>query len=248
MAIEFLNAGNIQPEYTSWFFYGGTRSGKTTAASTFPRPLFIQPKLEDSQITLQGMAHVDYIFTWGIERTNEILIELEARSAKAQALWAKNTDEAIAEGDALFPWQTIVVESLTHYCDHLVEELTRGSMLDMDQQKWGKLSSHLRNIHARLRSLPVHIVYVALDKRIHNKKGDLVGADFAFPGQQSERLPSACGSVVHFERIPGNPRDIFRAHLAKHSVFAAGTRYKVLRGIKKLEPFDWSGIATKLGW
>lgn len=244
MAIDFLKASEVKPGYTSWFFYGETRTGKTTAAATFPKPLFIQPTLEDSHVSLTHLDHVSVVFTDKMEKTDEIITELEARAAKAVPLWKANRYD---EGDKIFPWETVVVESLTHYCDGVIEELTKNGRVDMDQQKWGKLTAHLRGIHTRLKALPVHVVYVALVKKVYDRTGHLVDSDFAFPGGMQMKLPSACNGVVYFEKKDGKPT-LYTAHLTTTGVYSAGNRYQQLRGMRNLMPFKWSELAPKLGF
>lgn len=254
MAIEVMNASSLKSEFTTWFFYGRTRTGKTTAAATFPKPLFIQPASEDSIDTLQGMD-VDYVMLRAekmpktgdssiMEPMNQILGMLEGRFEKAQKLW-KAGDEA--GGNEAFPWMTVVFESISHYTDMLQEELTRHAMLDMDQQKWGKLSAHMRSVHERLKNLQVHVVYVSLVSEVYDQKGKLIKAEPLFPGQMSMKLPSACGGVVYFDRASGNPNDIFSAHFTRKDVYNAGVRYPPLRALKTQRPFDFGEIASKLG-
>lgn len=268
MPMQIMNTSALVSEFTSWFFYGKTRTGKTTAAATFPRPLFLQPASEDSIDTLAGMD-VDYVIIKPerIAKTGDssvmavmdgVLSDLEQRYEKADKLWntaagarERGEDEEAAElqakGDELFPWMTVVMESVSHYTDMVQEELTRHAQIDMDQQKWGKLSAHMRSVHERLRNLNVHRVYISLVNEIHDRQGKLIKAEPLFPGSMSLRLPAACGGVVYFERRQGSPNDIYIAHFARTEVYSAGARYPKLRDLKKQMPFDFDQIAGKLG-
>lgn len=268
MAMQIMNTAALVSEFTSWFFYGKTRTGKTTAAATFPRPLFLQPASEDSIDTLAGMD-VDYVIIKPERSTKTgdssvmtvmdgVLSDLEQRYEKADKLWTfaararedGKVEEAAGyqeQGDALFPWMTVVVESVSHYTDMVQEELTRHAQIDMDQQKWGKLSAHMRSVHERLRNLNVHRVYISLVSEIFDRQGKLTKAEPLFPGNMSLKLPSACGGVVYFERKQGSPNDIYIAHFARTDQYSAGARYPALRDIKKQMPFNFDQIATKLG-
>jgi len=248
MAIEFKNAGEIVTPWTSWFFYGATRAGKTTAAATFPRPVFLVPAQEKSHISLMGRHDVDYKLIESSHMMHETVAELEARHQRARPLWDTGSEDALAEADTIFPWQTVVLESMTHYADLIQEELTRGATVEMDRQKWGKLGSHLRSIHMRLRALPVHTIFTSLEDRIHDEKGKLVSGGPMFPGKTQFKMPSACDGIVYFERKAGNPNDIFLAHFTKQEVFVAGTRFPRLTAKRSLKPFTWAEVAETLGW
>jgi hypothetical protein len=254
MPIQVMNTESLVSEFTSWFFYGRTRTGKTTAAATFPAPIFLQPMNEDSIDTLQGMS-VDYIplrptrlgkggDTQIISVMDEALSHLENKLIDARKLWDRGDMDG---GNAIFPWMTVVFESISHYTDMLQEELTRHAMIDMDQQKWGKLSAHMRSVHERMKSLPVHVVYVSLVSEKHDQKGKLISGEPVFPGQMSMKLPSACGGVVYFDRREGNPQDIYSAHFTRTDVFNAGVRYPKLRSLKTQRPFNFAEIAKLLG-
>ena len=245
MTIKFLKLKEHKPAYTSWFFYGLTRSGKTTAAATFPHPLFIQPKGEGSIDSLSGHSTAQAVTVHtGLEML-ELLDHLTAKADEARPFFAKDNPK----GDEIFPWQTVVVESLTHYVDILEEGLTNGQKVHMDRQKWGKVSQHLKRVHSQLSNLPVHVIYISLCKEVHNEQGKLVKAEPYLSGSSSVKLPSSCGALVYFERIEGNPRDKFVAHLGSKGVYTAGARVKALEGLpRKLEPFQWSEIAKKLGY
>lgn len=244
MALKIQNTKNLGPRYGHWFFHGLTRSGKTIAASTFPTPIFIVPKLEGSHISLAGKSF-DVLEVDSASEMDEALTLLESRHVKAQKLWQSGKED---EGDAAFPWQTVVIESLTHYCDAIVEEYTRGGQTLMDKREWGKLSTHLRNVQARLRRLPVHGVFVALSKTLTDKEGKVLSIEPSFPGSMNEKLPSACEVVVYCERRAGKPRDLFTAHFNRAGVAVAGSRYDALTQQGTMRPFNFAEVEKILGW
>jgi len=252
MSLLIQNAGTTVLNYAHWFFYGRSRAGKTTAAGTFPRPLFLVPKQEGSHATLLGRADVDFILLEGTMTMAEALNDLDNRLLRANAFWKRGDEESLVRGDEIFPWGTVVVESITHYCDLIQEELTDGDKTMMSQWKWGKISTHLRHVQTRLRNLPVHAIFTSLDEEIYERDDDgkniLKSGRPMFPGKMTFKLPSACDCIVYFERKSGKPNDIFTAHLQPHGVFLAGCRPPQLKSIKSLRPFQFSEVATHFGW
>ena len=259
--IKFTSVEKVRPEYAHWFIYGKMRSGKTRAAATFPRPLFIVPYQEGSHVSLMGMKGIDFVLVHGsigepqrvaaepgtAYSLTSILADLEQRYAAAEKLWQKGTEEANIAADKLFPWETVVIESISHYTDLVQEELTRGNTLDMDRQKWGKLSAHLRSTHARLRSLPVHVVFIALSVEHFDGKGELRGGGPAFPGQMKYKLPSACECVVYMTHREGKGVGSYKAHFQTHQVFEAGCRYDELTKMGSMTPFSFAKVQKAIG-
>lgn len=244
MALQLQNTATLAPRFSHWFFHGLTRSGKTIAASTFPTPIFLIPTGEGSHVSLLGRSF-DLFEIAGPREMDEALSLLEARYEKAKRFWAQKQDEQAIEA---FPWETVVVESLTHYCDSIVEEFTRGGKTQMDRREWGKLSAHLRNLRARLLRLPVHVVFVALSKTVTDNEQNVIVIEPSFPGAMTEKLPSACDVVVYFERKPGSPRDLFTAHFNRAGKALAGSRYDALTKTGQLRPFSFEVVEKILGW
>lgn len=257
--IKVTNTKKIRPGYAHWFVYGRMRTGKTRMAATFPNPFYIVPYQEGSHVSLMG-RDIDFVLTHGYTgkarqvsggtaySMQEVLSHLEACHKKAKALWQKGDEDSIEAGYEAFPWETIVVESITHYTDLVQEELTRGNTLDMDQQKWGKLSAGLRSVHARLRALPVHVVFISLSVEHHNQKGELTGGGPAFPGNMKYKLPSACECVVFMDGIETkNGKGRYTAHFRKHGVFDAGCRFSQLTEMGSMAPFDFTRVEKILG-
>lgn len=224
MLIRKTNA-NASP-YKHVFIYGDTGSGKTTIAATFPNPLFLVPRNENSVLTLSDMD-IDYVVLGESDRgrpvaamdsMNHILSELEKMASASRAAEAKGDEEKAWE---LFPYETIVLESLTHYGEQVIDHVSekRGGK-GMDQQGWGLFANHFREVHTRLRGLPCHSVVTSLA----TTKGEgsaAKGVPF-ISGSTAEKLPSAMDMIGFLEecetkREKGAPPQKFsRLHLKKY--------------------------------
>jgi len=226
------------------FFYGPTGSGKTTAASTFPRPLFLTPANEGSELTLAGR---DFdVIKLGIDdngrqtpirpHISSVLTELDQR---LQTAMRAKTD---AEVVAAFPWETLVLESLTHYCDLVVEDVSNKGQKKMDQLGWGKVSTHLRTVYNRLNNLDCHVVLTSLEKVSVTSDGAAVGGPNV-TGSMAVKLPSACDIIGYCRTLPAQrPSEppTYRIHFQQHGPFAARSRF---RGFPPyLDDFNFSSV------
>jgi AAA domain len=229
MSLSARNAKDLIAPWTHWFLYGESRSGKTKSASTFPRPVFLVPYNEQSITTLRGLDMPYYEITGmkgavvnGSGGLEDVLTELETEYYK--------------DPDA-FPYETVVVESISHYSDLVADELTRGGKAFMDQAKWGQFLAHFRNVQSRLRRMDVHAVFTALSD-VKTTENTTIGGPL-IQGQTSKKLPSACDVIAYCEEIRAKT-SIYRMHLRRYGHFAAGSRFSKLPEI--IDDFDFKNI------
>lgn len=231
MALSFKNAKDIGIPWTAWFLYGPSGSGKTMAASTFPKPVFIVPKTENSIVTLRGLDFPYYE-----------VIDLKGKLVNGRGGMIAILDELIKEYKAdpnSFPFETIVIESVSHYSDLVIEDMTSGGKVAMDQQKWGLFTSHFRNIHTRLRDLEVHVVYTALAGLEEKKDGTVIGGPL-MSGASKLKLPSACDGIGFCETTGTGERAEYRTYFRKHKHFEARTRFRHIPEV--LTPFNFADV------
>lgn len=219
-------------------------SGKTTIASTFPRPLFLVPKNESSMLTLSGRNYPYILITdksspFRPRNPNDPNDYSEGGMDSVLTVLENQLDASIRQNKPeLFPFDTLAVEALTHYCDLVQDELTEGSTLNMDQPRWGKLASHLRNVHTRLRNMDLHVVFTALA----NTSKDSKEGGPAIPGSMAEKLPSAC-DVIGYVEVTDMGRDKpqrHTLHLRQRKQFFARTRFPNLPA--QIENFNFTKI------
>lgn len=254
--IQIQNTFEItEAPWTTWFLYGATGSGKTRAAATFPRPLFIVPTNESSHTTLLQLPQsYDFVIVGRDaagqrlpvrQHMAQILSDLEARYQQMMAAVARGDEAAAA---IAFPWETVVIESLTHYCDLVVEDISKFGQQQMDQRGWGLLSTHIRTIHDRLANLDVHVVYTSLDKV--EQKGD--GASAAVNGKPNitgslaDKLPSACDVIAYCEMLRVGQQQVktWRTHFTRRPPFDARARFAFPDYV---DDFDFARLAPLMG-
>lgn len=219
MSLSTKNASKMDTPWRHWFFYGPTGAGKTTLAATFPRPVFIEPKNEGSVETLRGLD-IDYYevvnlnskIVGGVGGMNKIIDEIE--------------NEYNADPNA-FPYDTIVVESISHYTDLIIEDITNGGQLHMDQPKWGVVLAHLRNIQTRLRNLDVHVVFTALAK-IDEKSNEGLPL---IQGASAKKLPSSCDVIGYCSLTDTKNFVKYETHFRRYKQYDARSRIKGFPGV-----------------
>lgn len=215
MKLKTKNAVDLTSPWTHWFLYGPTGCGKTTAAATFPRPLFIVPQNEGSIATLRGR---DFPYFEVVDMSSAL------RDGTGGMVRVLDAIEKLYHKDPNdFPFDTIVIESLSHYADLCIEELTDGSAKQMDQYRWGRLTSHMRNLQKRLRQLDVHAVFTALETTDVGDNGVVVGKPL-IQGQAAIKLPSAC-DVIGFMTASSGEKVKHTMHLRQYKSYAARSRF-----------------------
>jgi hypothetical protein len=135
-----------------------------------------------------------------------------------------------------FPFQTIVLESLSHYSDLVVESVSKQGRVNMDHRRWGEVATHFRTLHARLCMLDVHVVYIALAKTETNAEGAPVRGIPLLQGAAAVKLPGACGTVAYCELRGGK----YYVHTRKRGIFGARSRYDALPA--EIQDFDFGKV------
>lgn len=225
MALRKLHTSDERSlPWTRFFFAGNSGSGKTTIVGTFPNVLIIEPGMEASSTTLAETGVEAEV--WRID-SKEDLDQAFDELLLAHDKFLKTGD------DKHFPWESVALESITHYSDLLVAWLTKGYREDMNQRKWGDLSQLLINYHNKLASLQAHVIYTSLVDVKGGKEGEPVRVvPMIQGGRARDIIPSACNAVGFCEYstrlVQGKRIDDYRVHFKPYRNFPARTRYKWL--------------------
>lgn len=206
---------NMLPRNT-FLIYGDSRSGKTTFAATFPRPLFLSDVTEGGWDSIANMDD-DQLFepgvkpiVWGIEKMDD----MATARAKAEAL--------IASGRI----QTIVVDSLSYYCDLFLNFLFAMQAKKDTRAAYGDLGNHLRDLRVKTHVLNVNVVWLCLAK--HPDDVYPVGGPM-IPGQQADKFMAGC-HYIFYSRTHQEKRGqellpaTFEMRTKKYGGYIAGNR------------------------
>lgn len=181
--INLSQPTNVLPRNT-FLVYGDSRTGKTTWAATFPRPVFFSDATEGGWDSIANMSD-DQLFepgvkplVWAIEKMDDMV----TARAKAEPL--------IASGRI----QTIVTDSISYYCDLFLNFLLMAQAKKDTRSAYGDLGNHLRDLRVKTHMLPVNVVWLALAK--HPDDVFPVGGPM-IPGQQADKFMAGVHYIFH---------------------------------------------------
>jgi len=174
MAFKILKASELQRQITiNMLIYGAPGVGKTTFASTAPKPLIID--LENGSLALVGknvdIAQVDTL--------------QDAREAIKYAL---------EHG-----YQTVVIDSITRYAELLLDEILRENKRETARiQDWGEGVKRIKKLIWTLQGKSINTIFVALETE--EKDEDSLVKRPAVPGQLKTAIP-AIVDIVGYMRV-----------------------------------------------
>lgn len=181
---------NVLPRNT-FLAYGASRSGKTTWAASFPRPLFLSDVTEGGWDSIANMADDQFFepgvkpIVFGIETMGDMV------TARDRAL------PLILSGRV----QTIVVDSLSFYCDLALNNIVNMQAKHDQREAYGKLGAHLQDLRIKThtlgdpkaQSLTTNVVWLCLDKTDESGSTNFP----MIPGQQAAKFMAGVHFIFH---------------------------------------------------
>jgi len=174
MALKIIKSSELKRTITvNMLVYGPPGVGKTTFASTAPKPLIVD--LENGSLALVGkdvdIAQVDTL--------------QDAREAIKYAL---------EHG-----YQTVVIDSITRYAELLMDEILRENKRETARiQDWGEVVKRIKKLIWHLQSKNINTIFVALETE--EKDEETLVKRPAVPGQLKVAIP-AIVDIVGYMRV-----------------------------------------------
>lgn len=142
--------------WRSYVFYGRAGTGKTTLASTFPKPVLIVDCRDDGDDSVSDVKDLKVRDVTSIEELEETY------------RWLRDNPKA---------YKTVVIDTITQVQQILIEEISGksakrsgkqpGDWGTMTKAQWGKVSSKLKSLITDFRDLPMNVVFLA-QQRVFN--------------------------------------------------------------------------------
>jgi len=225
----------------TFLVYGDSRTGKTTWAASFPRPVFFSDVSEGGWDSIANMDD-DQLFepgvkplVWGIEQMDDMV------TARNKVI------PLIASGRI----KTIVIDSLSFYSDLFLNFLV-GMQAKKDMRSaYGDLGNHLRDLRVKTHSLGVNVVWLCLAK---HPGDDVPTGRPLIPGQQGDKFMAGVHFIFH-SRIHQEKRGqdlmppVFEMRTLKWNNYIAGNRLGGLAG-NLPDPLigNYETLITQLGF
>jgi len=209
--MQFQNAKDdaaVMP-WLKVFLYGATGAGKTLQASMFPEPLMLFPAVEGSITTVRGQD-VPYKAISSSKDMIDVLRYLN--------------DVQTRQGAEKLPASTLVLESMSHYCDMIAGEEAAKRPRGMDQQGWGAVKTHFQLITGLLANLQMHVIYTSLAAEPaleENRQGGPL-----ISGASKTLVPATCDAIIFMEQSGTPPKHT--AHLTTWRNYMARHRFRSL--------------------
>lgn len=187
MSVRFDSPDSMTGLPIRVFVYGAPRRAKTYFAGTFPNPVVLSAGQEGGDRTLQGLPNVT------VARVNN-------RTDMAEAV------RYIQQNHQARGWRTVVVDSATFYQDLVIGELTGATAgkanAKMDQQLWGQLELHiLKWLMPTLHALPLHVVWIALEKvEMNRATGAVIRIEPMLSGATAQKLPATTDLILYADQ------------------------------------------------
>ncbi len=139
----------------SWAVYGKSGTGKTTFASTFPKPMLLLDIMDQGTESIKDIKDIDVAELTGWDDMEAVFDLLEDPKCKYQTVVL----------DTCTQLQLLAAnEVLRRKRKPIVEELRWGTLT---RQDYGDLAAMMKSMITRFRNLPYEVVFIA-QERVNN--------------------------------------------------------------------------------
>lgn len=173
-------------EYVNVLMYGDNGTGKTHAAGTYPKPVFLA--LDPGFATLKRLPNPDDI--------QIVRIPDPARGDRAPLLQLHDMILWLQRGD--HDRQTVVLDSITELHKMVMTAVMRKrpTATVPDTDDYIEVNAKVENVAQMLRDLPMNVVFTGHHK-ILKKKDDVIGVRPNLSEKLSTTIGGMCDVVAH---------------------------------------------------
>lgn len=217
MALKIYNTADLRPEDQDLhvLFYGGVRTGKTTAATTFPAPIVLVPGLcGDELMTLAGQD-IPYSKFSSAAEAIQICKDLE----KDKKNGFKQTGG----------FRTIIVDNMTVAAQMWLGEFEASAGSNAQRDIWGSLYQTIVGMYRILHGMKgVHVIWICHDtiktytKTEGRTKETVAVGDFSVPGNAFTDVIAKTCIIAHTELLVTETKRLYRLWFKKHGIWTAG--------------------------
>jgi len=199
------------------FLYGLNRSGKTTHASTWPRPIYLVPSSAKNEM-ISVPDDITVIFFKGVEDFRDT---------------CKFVGDAISKNKPIGEYvpKTVIIDNITSMQMSWEEEIKfRRKINKLEWSDWDTLKSALAYAMMTLNDLPVHLIWIAHSYiktyKVDNK--EYQKGEWTIKGAASQFIPNHSDLLLYLEQVDKGPRgSMWRIHGRKKDIWTAGVRMPV---------------------
>lgn len=185
--------------HTSTALYGRSGTGKTTLASTWPKPILYLNILDNGEESISDVEDLDVV---DIEDSDQLL---------EQVLWLA---KQASKGKLIY--KTVIVDTMSQLQGMLTRELVErlglklkkgkrpGDFGTLTMQHWGLISGDMIKFIMDIRALPVHSVFIAQEKAFNVSDDEDDGADQIAPEVGCKLMKSVRKDLEASVNIVGN--------------------------------------------
>jgi len=182
-------------------FYGPAGTGKTTLASTYPNPHFVD--LDNGMLSLRG-KDINYITISAKETKDEDFINLVGKQFAKADPYTKTIKLVEAWANTLTAEDTLILDSLTFLNDFALEYVLKLANQSTPRiQDWGAAQKLLESIFTILNDTDCNLIIIAHDQFIKDDSSGVISWLPQTIGKLATKVSIYFDEVYRFISEPG---------------------------------------------
>lgn len=185
---------------TTAALYGRSGTGKTTLASTWPKPILYINLLDDGDDSIKDVDGIDVVDVSTSEELQDLILWLAKKANRGKLVY-----------------KTVILDTMTQLQTILVNEMgvnkklgggkgkkRAGDFGTLTKQDWGTIAGDLKAVIMDIRALPVNSVFIAQERVFNAGDEEDDGIDQLAPEVGTKLMPSVNKDLCASVNIIGN--------------------------------------------